>query len=225
MIHVNHVAMASQNLYEAALRLRTETGFGFYDGGWSEAGTGSKIVPFGGGAYLQISSVVNASLLDDPKNVQARRLFESAAAGDRFQSLNLRTDSLDELVAIGAPYKMKPGHNERSGRISPDGSRIQVYGLEGGSGLPAGSPNFYYFPELFNHPSGQPAEAAPNLVKPQGVAWIEVGGRENTLQQLTGAVSHSLPLRFNGKPAGVYAIAVQTMKGEVVIRRRSALEA
>jgi hypothetical protein len=214
--------MACQNLYEAAFRLRTETGFGFYDGGWSEAGTGSKIVPLGGGSYLQVSSVVNATLLEDAKNVAARRLLESAAGGDRFESLNLRVDTLEELAAVGAPFGMTPGHNERSGRISPNGNRIQVSGLLGGTGLPAGSPNFYYFPELYDHPSGQPVEPAYGLVKPLGIAWVEVGGTQDALAKLIGTRTKDLPLRFNGKGSGVYAVAVKTAEKEVVIRRRSA---
>jgi hypothetical protein len=225
LVHINHVAIATQNLYEAAFRLRSETGLGFYDGGWSQAGTGSKIVPLGGGSYLQLSSVVNASLLDDPSNSSIRRLYESAKGGDRFESLNLRVDTLEELESIGAPFGMKPGHNDRAGRISPNGDRIQVMGLLGGTGMPAGSPNFYYFPELYNHPSGQPVEPAYGLVKPSGVAWMEVGGSADALAKLIGERAKDLPLRFNGKASGVYAIAVRMAEKEVVIRRRSASDA
>jgi hypothetical protein len=219
MIHVNHIAVATQNLYEAAARLRSETGFGFYDGGWSEAGVGSKIVPLGEGSYLQLSSLVNAFALKDEANAGAKRLYESAAQGDRFENLNLRVDTLEELERIGALHGMKPGHDEKRGRIRPSGEHIAVYGLTGGT-PPAGMPNIYFFPDMTVHPSGQPVEPAYGLKRPLGIASVEVGGTDAQMTAWIGSPASQLPLRFNGKAPGIYSVAVKTETGDITIQRR-----
>jgi len=221
MIHINHIAMATQNLYEAVFRLRAETGFGFYNGGWSHAGTGSMIVPLGDGAYLQVSSLVDPFALDKPDNSGARRTYDQVANGDVFESLNLRVDTLDELAQIGAKFGAKPAGNENNGRIQMNGERIGAVGLQPAASLPPHVPNVYFFPEMFHHPSGQPVETAFGLVEPLGISWVELGGVEAQVTALLGDSARSLPLRFTGKPNGVSAVAVKTANKEVVIRRGS----
>jgi len=219
MVHINHVEISVHNLYEAAVRLRDETGFGFYDGGWSEAGTGSKITPLGEGAYLQIASLVDAFALKDARGAASQKFMERAAAGDRFGNLNLRVDSSAELERIGKIYGMTLNTNSKAGRIRPDGDRVGAIGLTGGKGLPAGMPSVYYFPDMSTHPSGHPVEPAYGLVKPLGIAWVEVGGDKADYGAWLGSDPSSLPLRFNRKAPGVYALGVRTAGGEVVIRR------
>jgi hypothetical protein len=48
-LHIDHVCSGTRNIYEGTQRLRDETGFGNYDGGWFPAsGLANRIVPLGG---------------------------------------------------------------------------------------------------------------------------------------------------------------------------------
>ncbi len=82
-----------------------------------------------------------------------------------------------------------------------------------------GLPNLFYIPDLSPHPSRLPI-TGPG-VKPHGIAWMEVGGSEKAMSDWLGIPATSLPLRFNGKAPGLYAVAVKTERGEAVIRLRS----
>ena len=69
------------------------------------------------------------------------------------------------------------------------------------------------------HPSGQPPVSWPNIKRPDGFAWIEVGGTEKRMYDWLEMPAGSVPFKFNGKPPGLYAVGVKTMKGgEIVIR-------
>ena len=88
-----------------------------------------------------------------------------------------------------------------------------------------GLPNWYWFEDLPMHPSGQPPVSWPNITRPDGIAWIEVGGTEKEMYDWLDVPAGTFPFKFNGKLPGLYAIGVKTMKGgEVVIRRPSATE-
>lgn len=225
MVHLDHFVLAAQDLYEASFRLRKETNLGFYDGGWTEAGMASKIFPLGGGSYIQLESLVNPFYLQDPSKPGAKRFYESVSSGDRITGLSLRVDSLEELNEIAKQHKFTVTANSKTGRIRPDGERIGVAGTpSAGETAPKGMPNWYYFTDITAHPSGQPVEAAPRLVKPLGIAWAEMGGTEAEMTTWLGMPASSLPFRFNGKDAGLYAVGVQSDKGEIVIRRKSLSE-
>jgi hypothetical protein len=227
MVHLDHIVLATQDLYEASFRLRKETGFGFYDGGWTDAGVGSKIFPLGPATYIQLSSLVNPFALADAAKPAAKRFYDSVAGGDRFTSFNLRVDTMEELQQIAQQHNFKaPVVNTSGGRMRPDGQRIVTSGVPSAAdNPPAGMPMWYHFPEFSSHPSGQPVEPAPGLLKPLGVAWAEIGGTEADMTKWLGMPASNLPFRFNGKALGIYAIGVKTDKGEVVIRRKSMSEA
>ena len=85
-----------------------------------------------------------------------------------------------------------------------------------------GLPNWYWFKDFPKHPSGQPVFTWPNIVRPQGVSWIEVGGTEKEMSDWLGVPASTFPFRYNGKLPGLYAVAVKSGKGEIIIRRPSA---
>jgi hypothetical protein len=86
---------------------------------------------------------------------------------------------------------------------------------------PKGLPNWYCFEDRINmHPSGQPVIPAPGLVKPMGLAWVEVGGTEAEMARWLGEPASKYPLRFNGKTLGLYALGIKSDKGEIVVRRK-----
>ena len=65
----------------------------------------------------------------------------------------------------------------------------------------------------------------PNITRPDGIAWIEVGGTEKAMYDWLDVRAGTFPFKFNGKRPGLYAVGVKTMKGsEIVIRRPSASE-
>jgi len=75
------------------------------------------------------------------------------------------------------------------------------------------------------HPSGQPVEPYPGLVRPIGISYIEMGGTEQEMSDWLGIPASSMPFKFNRKAKGVHAVAVKTEDGqEIVIRRKNAAE-
>ena len=220
MIHIDHVSIAARNLYESAFRLRAETGLGFYDGGWTESGLANKIFPLGSNSYLQIEGIVDVAALDDPSNPGIRRFYDSVARGEHFRGLGLRVDRLEELEEIAARRGSKVYMNSATARIRPDGTRIVVAQTPSlGESWSKGMPNWFFFPEMNTHPSGQRVVAVPDLIAPAGVAWIEFGGTEKEMTKWLGMSASDYPFRFNGGAPGIHAVAVKADSREIVIRR------
>jgi Glyoxalase-like domain len=221
MVNLDHFSLATKDVYEAAYRLRAETKLGFYDGGWTETGIGSKIFPLGGSTYLMLEGIVNPFSLADKNNPGAKRFYDGVASGEGFRGWSLRVDSMEELQQIAKERNFKSVVlNKNGGRIRPNGDRVIAAGTPSlGDSWPMGLPNWNFFAELQFHPSGQPASRAPGLAKPQGISWIEVGGTEPEMTKWLAMPASKFPIRFNGKAAGLYAVAVNSDKGEIVIRR------
>lgn len=218
MIHLNHIALATRNLYEAAFRLRAETGFGFYDGGFNPVGLGNKIFPLGDASYIQMQGIVDPFGLEDPARPALKRFYDAAAEGERFMGVNLRVDTAQELEAVAARHGLKAQLNGPGGRIGADGATMKLWSIAGE--LPPGMPPVYYFEAFNRHPSGQPVEPAPGLVRPGGVAWVEVGGTAADMARWLGAeAAGALPFRYVDRPPRAYAIGVRTEAGDVVVRR------
>jgi hypothetical protein len=212
--------MAARNLYEAAFRLRDETGLGFYDGGWTESGLGSKIFPLSAGVYLQVEGIVDIAAVEDPARPAIRRFFEAVARSEHFRGLGLRVDTMEELEEIARRRGSRVYMNPDTGRIRPDGTRVVVGQTPSiGESWSRGMPNWFFFPEMNSHPSGQRVVAVPDLVVPNGFAWIEFGGTESGMSDWLGMPASNLPLRFNGGMPGIHAIGVKSDRGEIVLRR------
>ena len=220
MISIDHICLGCRNVYEASHRLREETGLGHYDSGWFPAsGLANRIVPLGGDVYIEIEGVVEAAKVQEG-NPTAVWFNESTLNGDVFIGWCARVDSRGELEALAQRLKSTVVENK--------GLKIRVDGkVLGGTCTPptiecwkAGVPNFFYFEDMSVHGSRQPL--GPSLkppVTPLGVAWMELGGSEQQMSDWLGVKASSLPLRFNGKAPGLYAVAVKSAAGEIVIRR------
>jgi hypothetical protein len=66
------------------------------------------------------------------------------------------------------------------------------------------------------------------MVRPTGIKWVEVGGTEEELSTWLGVpnVGSVLPLKFNGKSLGVWAVCVGAEEhDDIVIRRPAASDA
>jgi len=220
MIRLDHFALHGHNHYESASRLRAETGFGFYDGGTLGQANANKIVPLGGSNYIEVVGFVDPYKLKDP-TPQTKWLYDMMESGDHFGGLCLRVDTQAELETLAAKHGWEIN---QGGRMRTSGIFLPWMSTPKESPWPKGLPNVYFWPDMSTHPSGQPIEPAPGLTRPLGVSWVEVGGSEADMQAWLGLPLTEIPFKYNRKAHGLYAIAVKTAKGEVVIRRKSVSE-
>lgn len=216
MIHIDHVCIACQNLYEAAARLRRETKLNNYDGGWGSIGNALRVFPLGNFQYLEVESIIDRYRAEN--SPMAQHFLRETAAGDVLLGWVLRVDTLEELVEIGNRLRGSPQVGPFTARLKPDGTAVQVNATPPSiDAWPKGLPNFVYWPETTIHPGN---ESAQHYVQPRGISWIEVGGEESVIREWIGPGGSDLPIRFVGGDPGVRAIAVATSAGEVVVRRR-----
>jgi hypothetical protein len=225
MIEIDHICIAVQNVYEGSQRLRDETGVGHYEGGWFPAfGLANRIFPLGDDTYIEVESVIDTFALK--RGIPAAQLFHDAAMdGDVFLGWCAKTDSREELEEL----------SQRSGvaviadtlRTRPDGStRVFERVPASGACWKRGVPNLFLYSKenIAHHPARVPSEFGTKT--PLGISWMEVGGTRGDMAAWIGeSAASSMPLDYNGRMPGLYAVAVRTDQGEVVIRRRNHLEA
>ncbi len=229
--HISHIIMRTRNIYEAAFRLRAETGLGFYDGGYLDT-SATKVFPLGGISYIQMTGSIDPFAALEPATAEAvKREMQNLKDGDRFTNLMLEPDSMEDMEELakirgGKVTDNRPGGNVPvGGRMQVNGTRVHTASVVGGTPLPKGTPGMNYFFDKQRHPSGQPVQPYPGLVRPLGVAWIEMGASEAEVSKALGFSVAHLPFHYNGKKPGIYALAVKTEKGEVVITRNSNADA
>lgn len=224
MAEISHVCLGAQNVYEAAHRLREETGLASYDGGWFTAGMAVRFVPLGNRQFLEIESLI------DPRMAARSRAAEyfgdfpaylerATAAGDALIGWCVRVDDMDEMCRLAA----RLGHDVgplRGSSIRPDGRQRHGHAFPPSSwSWPRGLPTFVHYPDPADHAS---AGTADHRVAPAGVAWLELGGDEREIGAWLGPEGAHLPLRFAGGAPGIRALAVATPGGELIIRRHAA---
>ena len=131
---------------------------------------------------------------------------------------------MKELEEVAARRGSKVYTNSATARIRPDGTRIVVAQTPSiGESWSKGMPNWFFFPEMNTHPSGQRVIAVPDLIAPTGIAWIEFGGTEQEMTKWLGIPAADFPFRFNGGAPGIHAVAVKTDSREIVVRRIKSL--
>lgn len=224
-MHLDHFSISSPNLYYGAHRLRLESTLSFYDGGhFSNGDHANRIFPLGLNTYLELNGIVNAESVADPKN-RPWWYERVQTVGECFTGLGFRVDTLEELQAI-AKRKNYTIAQAPTTRVWPNGYAMRAHSAPSTQATwTKGLPNWYWFEDLPMHPSGQPPLSWPNITRPDGIAWIEVGGTEKEMYDWLEVPKGTFPFKFNGKLPGLYALGVKTMKGgEIVIRRPSATE-
>ena len=227
---LDHIHIGCTNVYTTAFDLMKATRLGHYDGGFTgNITTGQKAMPLGGGAYFEIESIVDPFATADAGRRPWWYKRAVAAKSAIFSGVCLRVPTIDELSEIAKRHggTINPKVNVRT---PPEGGEVRFRDAPYVQGSPGvtdpwqtGKPTWCCWEDrLYMHPSGQPVVNAPGLVEPMGVAWMEMGGTRAQMQQWLGQNPDDLHMKFNGKPAGLYAVGVKTDAGEVEIRRPSA---
>src|SRR3954468_12200362 len=183
MVRIDHVCLGTRNIFEAAHRYSTETGLGYYDGGWfPNFGLANRIVPCGGDVYIEIEGAVDIHAYEQG-NRAAHFFHGHCAAGDVFIGWCARVDSRTELEQLAkrlgsevfeSGMRVRPGGACGMSARAPDTFRCWKAGL----------PNFFYVADMSSHPSRQAASFGTAI--PQGVAWMELGGSEEEMSDYLG---------------------------------------
>jgi hypothetical protein len=224
---LDHIHMGCANVYTTAFDLMKATKLGHYDGGFvGNVTVGHKTMPLGGGAYLEIESIVDPFGTADLTKRPWWYKRALAAKAPIFSGVRLRVNTMDELSEIARRHggTISPKVNIRT---PPEGPEVKFRDAPYAPGMAdpweTGKPTWCCWESrLYMHPSGQPVINAPGLVDPMGVAWLEMGGTKAQMQQWLGQNPDDFHMKFNSKSLGLYAIGVSTDVGEVVIRRPSA---
>jgi hypothetical protein len=232
-LHIDHISLASPHIFRSADALAKETGLGYWTGEWLRE-TSVNIVPLGPpGNFIEISGFIDIFTLRE-MNERRQWLLDITETGDHFNGLCLGVDSMEELEVFAKYWKSEinradnpdpSAHFQRAnGYILPMAStpvtKRSVWML--------GLPNVYYYPDRTRHSSGQPTHAIPNQVRPTGIEWVEVGGTAQQMADWLGGMQYvdMLPLKFNGKSLGVWAVSVGAEgRDDIVIRRPAASDA
>ncbi|MDS7594162.1 VOC family protein [Agrobacterium tumefaciens] len=217
MMHFDHVCLGTRNLWEGAERLKSETGLGFYEGGWfPKLGLANKIFPTGGDTYIEVESVVDVHEYENGN--QAARFFrDKCRDGDVFIGWCARVDSRAELEQVAK--RLGADVFETGLRQRPDGVLgVAVRTPETIPCWAVGLPNFFFPTDMTKHPSRMPTQYGTKTAR--GVTWVELGGTEEEMSDYLGVHASSLNLRFNGAEHGLHAMGVATTEGEIVIRRK-----
>jgi len=223
MARLSHVCLGVQNLYEAAHRLREETGLNNYDGGWFSAGMANRIVPVGNDQYIEVESLIDQRMAERSKGAPYFQdfvdyLHASTEHGDALIGWCIRAQDLDELKQIGRRVGFDLPEEPYNGRVRPDGKVLKAYGAPPSAEMwPQGMPNFLYYPEPDTAPALTPVEHRG--FAPQGIAWLELGGDEQKIRDWLGPEASDLPLRFVDGAPGIRAVGIATDNGEIVVRR------
>jgi len=233
-LHIDHISLASPNIFRSADTLRKETGLGYWTGEWIRD-TAVHIVPLGPpGNFIEISGFIDVHTLKT-MDEHKQWIMDITETGDHFNGLCLGVDSMEELEQFAKHFKStinlandpNPAtHFQRAnGYILPMAS-TPSYSER--SPWMKGLPNVYFYPDRTHHSSGQPVHASENMVRPTGIKWVEYGGTEAEMAKWLGIPNPGevLKMKFNGKSLGLWAVCVGAEgKEDIVIRRPAASDA
>jgi hypothetical protein len=204
MLEVDHVLIAVGNLDEAAERFQHDYGLMSIDGGRHPGwGTANRVVPLGR-EYLELIGVVDPDeALGHPFG---RWMLERVEDGDHLLRCCLRPHDIKEVAE-------RIGHEPVAGsRELPEGGTVQwqLVGLQA-----AMSDNLPFFIEW------QPGTRHPGSYKVQhpsqamGIAWVEIGGDPDRLQEWLG--EDVAAVRLVGGKKGIRRVGIIAAEGDLVL--------
>jgi hypothetical protein len=206
MLRIDHVLLAVRDLDAAASAVETAYGLGSVPGGRHAGhGTANRIVPLGGGAYLELIGVVDAAEAEG--SVLGRQV---ATAAGSFFGWCVATDDLDAIAARLGREPLAMGRpNHRGEQLS-----WRLAGLEDSVADPALPFFITWDDDLASHPS---REATGGRTQPLGVALLTVAADPDALSARLGP-GHGLPLEVvDEEPRGVRSVRVTTAEGELTV--------
>ena len=196
----------------AARRLEEDLGLGSQPGGiHPDYGTANRIVPVGGGSYLELMAVQDAELAG--RSAIGRWLTARVAAGgDGPAGWMLAPDDFEATVAR-LDLRVAPGQ-----RRLPDGSAV-AWRLAGVGSMLKEPP----LPAFIawdvppgRHPS---ATVVAHRDEPAGIAWVEVAGDAARLASWLGADLGPVDLRMTAGPPGLRRVGLALPGGgELVLQ-------
>ena len=218
VLRLDHVVLASADAAVTAAGLRATCGLGSLPGAHHEGeGSGNWIVPLLPPQYLEIFYV------DDP--VAAASSDDSlirltAAVGPGGFRLAGWAVSVDDIGSHARRLGLKP---QQGTAVAADGSRTRWALLHHPDPeLDAILPFFV----CYDDPEGlrpllwkRRLEDVHHDCLPGGISWIECGTDRSLLESWIGPAD--LPVRHIQGPAGINAVAIDTDRGEVVLRNRA----
>jgi hypothetical protein len=206
VLRIDHPVRAVGDLDRAAERWRRDLGLDSAPGGRHPGwGTANRIVPLGD-AYVELIAVDDPEAA--PESAFGRSVAEAATGGERWLTLAAAADDLD-AVAARLGLEVTEGRRDR-----PDGTTVRwrSAGLED----PRREPWMPFFIAWEVPPGLHPGRArAGHGVRVDGIAWIEVAGDAERLDEWLGG--DELPVRVVDGSPGIRAVAVATAGRELVI--------
>jgi Glyoxalase-like domain len=207
-LRIDHVVYAVGDLDTAATRFRDTYGLLSTSGGvhprW---GTGNRIVALGNARYVELITIVDASVART--SALGRAIATRTASGDRWFALCLGDDAI-EATAERLGLALEPGS-----RTLPDGRQVAWRGA--GIDDQGRTPDLPFFIGWTGEPDTHPG--ARRAAHPSGatdIAWVEIAGAAERFAAWTS--DGSVPVRFVDGDAGVVAVALRIPGGELVIR-------
>lgn len=205
MLHLDHAAMAVDNLFEGYMDFRRRTGLEVMVGGYFTNGTGlaNVLIPTGDATFLEIESQIQANA---PK---PSPLFTNVGA-PKWAGWCLRVDSLDELEEVAARIgadvvNATSSYVRYNGELHPPQPFTRIP-----DAWALGHP--MYFLMDMEHHVGNVRLAHERT--PAGFRWFEIGGTEQQAKDMLGVHPDELQIRCNGKEwRGLWAVSVATEDG------------
>ena len=196
MLVIDHVIYGVRDLDEASRRVADEYGLPVSPGGVHPGGTKNTAVLCRDRSYVELLAATGPS--------SAEWLQRLISDGDRLIAWAVRTEDIDAVAA-------RLGLDVADGSIEmPDGT----IGTWRSAAAPRNEPSLPFVIQ-YGESRSEPRMDLPDGA-PDGIAWVEVGGDAARVAEWLGGAD--IDVRVTDAPPGVYAVAVRTTSGEIVIR-------
>jgi hypothetical protein len=210
---VDHVILAVADLDRAAARVEATTGLASVPGGVHPGfGTANRVVPVGGGAYVELMAVQDPALA--ARTPVGQWVARACATGDALAGWMVAPD---DLVTTARRIGAEVVAGERQ---LPDGTdvRWRLAGIETMLRDPPLPAFIAWDVPGDRHPS---AMAVEHAVRPAGVGWVEVAGDGGRLRDWLAGDGGAADVRTvcTPGPPGLRAVGIALHGGgEVVLR-------
>ncbi len=205
---IDHVIYATPSAATTAERLRADHGVGATEGAFHpEHGTHNWVVPLGPTQYVELLEIVDRGAAG--RSPIGQLMLAKLAADEGLASWAILTTDLD---AVAARVGIAPG----AGKATDQAGKVI-----GSWRFVAAHPDLPFFIAYDSDDGQQRASherrfaAAKHDAEPTDFAWIEVGGDSDRLRSWIG--DDALPIRFVGGRPGPRRVAINTVRGEVVL--------